>query len=42
VNPGDSILVPERNFTRAEVAQLTLAIAGLLISGVAVTIAATR
>lgn len=40
--PGDAILVPERNFTRAEIAQLILAGAGLVLSGIAVTIAATR
>jgi protein involved in polysaccharide export with SLBB domain len=41
-SPGDSILVPERDFTRAEVAQLILAGAGLVLSGIAVTLAATR
>jgi protein involved in polysaccharide export with SLBB domain len=41
-NPGDSILVPERNFTRPEIVQLVLAGAGLVLSGVAITIAATR
>jgi protein involved in polysaccharide export with SLBB domain len=40
--PGDAILVPERNFTRAEIAQLILAGAGLVLSGVAVGLAATR
>jgi polysaccharide biosynthesis/export protein len=40
--PGDAILVPERNFSRAEVAQLILAGAGLVLSGIAVTLAATR
>jgi protein involved in polysaccharide export with SLBB domain len=40
--PGDAILVPERNFSRSEVAQLILAGASLVISGIAVTIAATR
>jgi protein involved in polysaccharide export with SLBB domain len=40
--PGDAILVPERNFSRAEIAQLVLAAAGVILSGVAVTIAATR
>jgi protein involved in polysaccharide export with SLBB domain len=40
--PGDAILVPERNFSRSEVAQLILAGAGLVLSGLAVTIAATR
>ncbi len=42
ISPGDAILVPERNFTRAEVAQLVLAGAGLILSGVAITLAATR
>jgi protein involved in polysaccharide export with SLBB domain len=41
-NPGDSILVPERNFTRAEVVQIVMAGAGLLLSGIAITLAATR
>jgi protein involved in polysaccharide export with SLBB domain len=40
--PGDAILVPERNFTRAEVVQIVIATAGLLVSGVAITLAATR
>jgi protein involved in polysaccharide export with SLBB domain len=42
VSPGDAILVPERNFTRAEVVQLILAGAGIVLSGVAIGIAATR
>jgi protein involved in polysaccharide export with SLBB domain len=41
-SPGDLILVPERNFSRAEVAQLILAGAGIVLSGVAITLAATR
>lgn len=40
--PGDAILVPERNFSRAEIAQLILAGASIVVSGIAVTIAATR
>jgi polysaccharide export outer membrane protein len=40
--PGDSILVPERNFSQSEVAQLILAGAGIVLSGVAITLAATR
>ena len=40
--PGDSILVPERNFTRAEVVQLVFAGAGLVLSAVAITLAATQ
>ena len=42
IAPGDAILVPERNFTRAEIAQLILAGAGIVLSGVAIGIAATR
>lgn len=41
-NPGDAILVPERNFSRPEVVQLIFAGAGLILSAAAVTIAATR
>jgi protein involved in polysaccharide export with SLBB domain len=41
-SPGDAILVPERNFSRGEVAQLILAGAGLVLTGIAVTLAATR
>jgi len=41
-SPGDAILIPERNFTRAEVVQLVFAGAGLILSGVAITLAATR
>lgn len=40
--PGDAILVPERNFSRGEIAQLILAGAGIVLSGIAVTLAATR
>jgi len=40
--PGDAILVPERNFSRSEVAQLVLAGVGVVLSGIAVTIAARR
>jgi len=42
LSPGDAILVPERDFSRAEIVQLVLAGAGLVLSGVAVAIAATR
>jgi protein involved in polysaccharide export with SLBB domain len=41
-SPGDAILVPERNFTRAEIVQLVIAGAGLVLSGVAIGLAATR
>jgi polysaccharide biosynthesis/export protein len=42
VEPGDAILVPERNFTRAEIVQIVIAGAGLVLSGVAIGLAATR
>lgn len=42
LHPGDAILVPERNWTRAEIVQLVLGGAGLLLSGVAVVYAVTR
>jgi protein involved in polysaccharide export with SLBB domain len=41
-SPGDTIIVPERNFSRPEIVQLVIASAGLLLSGVAITLAATR
>jgi protein involved in polysaccharide export with SLBB domain len=40
--PGDTILVPERSFTRAEVVQIVLSTAGVVLSGVAIGLAATR
>jgi protein involved in polysaccharide export with SLBB domain len=40
--PGDAIVVPERGYSRAEVVQLVFAGAGLILSGVAITLAATR
>ena len=42
VNPGDTIMIPERNYTRAQVVQLVIAGAGLVLSAVAVTLAARR
>jgi len=42
LQPGDAILIPERNFSRPEIVQIVIASAGLLLSGVAITIAATR
>jgi protein involved in polysaccharide export with SLBB domain len=42
LNPGDAILIPERNFTRAEVVQLSIAAAGLVLSAVAIGLAASR
>lgn len=40
--PGDAILVPERTFSRPEIVQIVLATAGIVLSGVAITLAATR
>ncbi|MEO8843488.1 MAG: hypothetical protein ABI591_19315, partial [Kofleriaceae bacterium] len=40
--PGDAILVPERTFSSPEVVQIIIACAGLVISGVAISIAASR
>jgi protein involved in polysaccharide export with SLBB domain len=42
LQPGDAILVPERNNSRGEIAQLILAGAGLVLSGVAIVLAARR
>jgi polysaccharide biosynthesis/export protein len=42
LSPGDAIVVPERNFSRAEIVQIVIAGAGLVLSGVAITLAATR
>ena len=42
LDPGDTVLVPERNFTRAEVVQIVLSTAGVVLSGVAIGLAATR
>jgi protein involved in polysaccharide export with SLBB domain len=40
--PGDAIIVPERNYSRSEVAQLVLAGASVVLGGIAVALAATR
>jgi len=42
LNPGDAILVPERNFTRGEVVQITLAVAGFALSAIAFGYAVTK
>jgi protein involved in polysaccharide export with SLBB domain len=42
LSPGDSILVPERKWTRGEIVQLTFAGAGLLISAITLTYSVTR
>jgi protein involved in polysaccharide export with SLBB domain len=42
VEPGSSLVVPERNFSRSEVVQILLGAAGIVISGVAIVIAARK
>jgi hypothetical protein len=43
VNPGDTILVPERKFTNAEIASLVFGSAGALIAAASlVVVIATR
>jgi polysaccharide biosynthesis/export protein len=42
LKPGDTIVVPERSWTRSELVQLTFASAGLLLSVVALTLTVTR
>ena len=41
-SPGDAIVIPERTFTRPEIVQIALSAAGLILSGVAITLAVTR
>src|SRR5207248_2634318 len=40
--PGDTIVVPERNFSRSETVQLVLCAVGLLLSGAALSVPAKR
>jgi len=42
VGPGDTIVVPERNFSRSEIVQLVMGGVGLIISGAALVIAARK
>jgi protein involved in polysaccharide export with SLBB domain len=42
IRPGDTILVPERNFTRAEIVQITLAAAGVALTAIALGYAVTH
>jgi polysaccharide biosynthesis/export protein len=42
IEPGSSLVVPERNFSRSEVVQIVLGAAGVLVSGVAVVLASQR
>jgi protein involved in polysaccharide export with SLBB domain len=42
VRPGDTIVVPERMFSRAEIVQLVMSGAGLILSGAALAFAASR
>jgi protein involved in polysaccharide export with SLBB domain len=42
IEPGSSVVVPERTFSRSEVVQIILSAAGILLSGAAVVIAARK
>jgi protein involved in polysaccharide export with SLBB domain len=42
VGPGDTIVVPERNFSRSEIVQLIMGGVGLLLSGAALYVAAKK
>jgi hypothetical protein len=42
VEPGSSLVVPERNFSRSELVGIFLAAAGIVLSGVAVVLAARK
>jgi protein involved in polysaccharide export with SLBB domain len=42
VGPGSTLVVPERNFSRAEIVQIAIAVASVVVSGVAVVIAARK
>ena len=42
LEPGASLVVPERDFSRAEIVQITLAAAGILLSGAAIYVAARK
>jgi hypothetical protein len=42
VEPGSSLVVPERNFSRAEIVQIGVGIASVVVSGVAVIMAARK
>jgi protein involved in polysaccharide export with SLBB domain len=42
IDPGSSLVVPERSYSRTEVVQILLGTAGIILSGVAVVIAARK
>jgi protein involved in polysaccharide export with SLBB domain len=42
LNPGDAILIPERNFTRSEIAQISLSAVGVALTAVAIGLAVTQ
>ncbi len=42
IEPGSTLVVPERNFSRSEVVQIILGIATVVVSGVAVVLAAGK
>lgn len=42
IEPGSSLVVPERNFSRSEIVQIVISAGGLVLSGVAVVLAARK
>jgi hypothetical protein len=40
IRPGDTIIVPERDFSRAEIVQLVISVAGLALAGATLYVAA--
>jgi protein involved in polysaccharide export with SLBB domain len=42
IAPGSSLVIPERNFSRPELVQIFLTVGGLILSGVAVVLAASN
>jgi protein involved in polysaccharide export with SLBB domain len=42
VEPGSSLVVPDRNFSRPEVVQIIISVASVLVTGVAVVLAARK
>jgi len=42
IEPGSSVVVPERNFSRAEIVQIVLSAASVVVSGVAVILATRK
>jgi hypothetical protein len=42
IQPGDTIVVPERTFSRAEIVQLIMGGAALVLSGVAIVVTTVK